>query len=101
MPAAVSTQRILVKARSGLDGAAFSLGGSPITFQAELLFESIGRGSAFGAVPDKTWYVLTPAIALDEPNIWDLCHSLVRDGFGVAAGAPEFAERLSATLARG
>ena len=93
MPAAVSTQRIVVKARSGLDEAVFSLGGPPITFQAEPLFESIRcGGGAFGVVPGKTCYLLKLAIALDEANIWDLCHSVVRDGFGVAAGAPGFAE---------
>lgn len=81
MPAAASTQRILVKARSG---------GSPITFEAEPLFESIGRGDAFGAVPGKTWYMLKPAIAISRT--WDLCHPVVRDGFGAAAGRPEFAE---------
>jgi hypothetical protein len=69
MPAAASAQHILVKARSGLDGAAFSLGGSPITFEAEPLFESIGRGDVFGAVLSKTWYVSKPAIAPDESNL--------------------------------
>jgi len=92
MVTAASTQRILVKARSGLVRAAFSLGGSSVDFEAEPLFESIGSGDAFGADLGKRWYVLTPPIALDEPNVWDLCHSLMRDGFGVSDAAPEFAE---------
>jgi hypothetical protein len=74
----VFAQRILIKARSYLEGAAFSLGGAPVTFEAKPLFKSIGCGAIFRTAPDRTWYVMTPAIALDEPNIWDVCHSLVR-----------------------
>lgn len=69
MPTAASTQRILVKAGSGLERVAFSLGDSSIDFEAEPLFESIGRGDAFDADSGKTWYVLTPPIALGEPNV--------------------------------
>ena len=69
-----------------------SLGGSLVDFQAEPLFESIGSGNALGADLDKRWYVLTPPIALDEPNVWDLCHSLMQGSFGIADIAPEFAE---------
>ena len=36
--------------------------------------------------------MMTPAIALEESNMWDVCHSLVRDGVGAASGAPQFAE---------
>src|SRR5271166_2753928 len=92
MPEKTSVQRILVKAQPGLDGANFALGGSSITFEAEPLFQSIGQSGALGAAPSRTWYVLKPSIALDQPNIWDLCHSLVQNGFGVAVGTPEFAE---------
>jgi hypothetical protein len=49
MPTAASTQRILIKARSGLNQVAFFLGGSSVDFEAEPLFESIGRGDTFGA----------------------------------------------------
>ena len=92
MQTAASAQRILVKARPGLDRVASSLGGSSIDFEAGSLFESVGRVDAFGVESGKPWYVRPPAIAFDEPNVWDLCHSVMREGFGVPKGTPEFAE---------
>ncbi|MBV9998456.1 MAG: hypothetical protein JO015_04995 [Verrucomicrobia bacterium] len=88
-----STQYILVKGQPGLKETRFALGPSSVNFKAEPLFRSIGQEGALGAAAaDKTWYAFEPSVPVDQPNLWNLCHSRVQNGLGVADGAIEFAE---------
>ena len=85
--------RILVKAAPGLAVSRLSFGAAPVEFKATRLFESIDAQPALGAAAGEVWHVLTPPLGFAEANGWDICHSLMRDGFGVAgAPAPAFAE---------
>ncbi|HTO85524.1 MAG TPA: S8 family serine peptidase, partial [Methylomirabilota bacterium] len=86
-------QRILVKAAPGLSDKKLTLGTAAAAFEVEPLFTSIGAHSALGATADDVWYLLKPVVAADGKKPWDLCHDLMRDGFGLAgAPAPKFAE---------
>ena len=85
--------RILVKAKPGLPVAQLTFGAAAVPFAATPLFRSIGPPPGLGAAAGDVWQILTPAAALEGENSWDICHSLLRQGFGVAgAGAPAFAE---------
>src|SRR5258708_15583763 len=86
-------QRILVKAARGLAATGMTFGAGAVAFKATPLFSSIGQQPALGAAAGEVWYVLTPPQGFAEENIWDLCHSVMQQGFGVAgASAPVFAE---------
>jgi len=86
-------QRVLVKAAPGLAVSRLSFGAAPVEFKATRLFESIEAQPALGAAAGEVWHILTPPLGFAEANGWDICHSLMRDGFGVAgAPAPAFAE---------
>ena len=87
-------QRILVKAAPGLSETKLTFGAAAVSFEVEPLFKSIGSQSAFGAAADDVWYVLKPKEAVDDQkNPWDVCHQLMKDGFGIAGpAAPKFAE---------
>src|SRR3954471_16727370 len=85
--------RILVKAAPGLAVSRLSFGAAPVEFKATRLFESIDAQPALGAAAGEVWHVLTPPPGFVEANGWDICHSLMRDGFGLAGAlAPAFAE---------
>src|SRR5579859_3310989 len=85
--------RILVKAGPGLSETKLTFGAASVPFDVERLFTSIGSPSALGATAADVWYVLKPKIELDGENPWDVCHSLLQQGFGVAgAPPPKFAE---------
>src|SRR6516164_721342 len=89
----MKTPRILVKAASGLSSARLSFGATPVTFTVTPLFKSIAPRKAAGATAAATWQILTPPPGFAEANAWDVCHSLLQQGFGVAGvPAPEFAE---------
>ncbi len=90
MPIAIDAPRILVKTRAGLPTEPMALGAAAQRFTATPLFQSIGQGQ--GIVASSAWYVLSPATSLDGGNPWDLCHTLLQGGFGVAGPAAEFAE---------
>jgi Subtilase family len=86
-------QRILVKAAPGLTATQLTFGAAAVPFKATPLFSSIGQQPALGAAASEVWYVLAPPQGFAEENVWDLCHSVVQQGFGVAgASAPVFAE---------
>jgi hypothetical protein len=83
--------RILVKAAPGLSSARLVLGSRPVAFTLTPLFQSIAPPKTVG--PTSIWHILSAAAEFGEENPWDVCHSLPRQGFGVAgAPAPEFAE---------
>jgi hypothetical protein len=89
----MKTPRILVKAAPGLSSARLSFGATPVTFTVTPLFKSIAPPKAPGATAANTWQILTPPPGFAEENVWDVCHSLLQQGFGVAGvPAPEFAE---------
>src|SRR4051812_21797497 len=91
--ALMATRGILVKAAPGLSAATLTFGAAPVTFAATPLFKSITPTPALGAAAANVWQVLTPEPGFAEENPWDVCHSLLQQGFGVAgAAAPEFAE---------
>lgn len=85
--------RILVKAAPGLATSRLSFGAAPVQFTATRLFESIDAQPGLGAASGEVWHLLTPPSDLGDVNGWDVCHSLMQQGFGVAgAAAPAFAE---------
>jgi hypothetical protein len=89
----MKTPRILVKAAPGLSSVRFSFGATPVTFTITPLFKSIAWPTALGATAANTWQILTSPPGFAEENAWDVCHSLLQQGFGIAGvPAPEFAE---------
>jgi subtilisin family serine protease len=89
----MAVQRILVKAPPGLSSPQMRFGAAPVTFSVSPLFKSIDRQPGLGAAAAYVWQILTPASELTEENSWDICHSLLQQGFGIAgASAPKFAE---------
>src|SRR5262245_11304815 len=84
--------RILVKAAPGLAGKTLTFGAAGGSVTVSRLFDSIGARPALGATADDVWYVLTPPPATAEENPWDVCHTLLQQGFGVAGASPKFAE---------
>ena len=86
----MATNRILVKAAVAPQAARLSFGAAPVDFTVAPLFRSIGQ---LGAARGDVWHTLTAPAPLSDANAWDVCHSLVRDGFGVAgSSAVTFAE---------
>ena len=93
MPSGNQRARILVKTRPGVSSATLALGADRVDVRLEPLFASIGREQAQGLTPVGVWHVVTAEAGFGEPNSWDICHSLLAKGFGIAgAPAPEFAE---------
>ena len=89
----MARQRILIKAIPGLPSARLTFGAAAVNFTVSPLFKSIGPQPALGAAAADVWQVLTPTADISEQNAWDICHSLLQEGFGVAgAAAPKFAE---------
>ena len=84
---------LLVKAAPGLSAARLTFGAAPVNFASAPLFKSILPTPALGAAAANVWQILTPQAGFAEENPWDVCHSLLQQGFGVAGtSAPEFAE---------
>jgi hypothetical protein len=89
----MAVQRILVKAPPGLPSAQMRFGAAPVTFGVSPLFKSIDQQPGLGAAAADVWQILTPPMQLTEEDSWDICHSLLQQGFGIAgAAAPKFAE---------
>src|SRR6202012_5980598 len=85
-------QRILIKAAPGLSEQKLTFGAAAEPFKVEPLYKSIGAQGGLGAAAADIWYVATPPAEAAAQNPWDLCHALVKQGFGVAGTAPTFAE---------
>src|SRR5258708_28716880 len=89
----MATQRILIKAAPGLASAQLTFGAAAVNFTVSPLFKSIGQAPTLGAAAADVWQILTPAAELSNQKAWDICHSLLQQGFGIAgAPAPKFAE---------
>jgi Subtilase family len=86
-------QRILIKAAPGLSETRMTFGAAGAPTEIRPLFPSIDAQPTFGAAAGDVWYILTPPPAIAEQNAWDICHSLLEEGLGIAGGfAPKFAE---------
>ena len=86
-------QRILVKAAPGFSAPQLIFGTSTATFAATRLFQSIDSQPTLGAAGGEVWHILTPPPGFAEANAWDVCHSLIQQGLGVAGSpGPTFAE---------
>jgi hypothetical protein len=85
--------RLLVKMTNTPGKVALSLQAAAIDFEIEPLFRTIGRGRSLAATNTPQWHILSPTNFEDEVNAWDVCHQLVRSGFGISGvDVPEFAE---------
>ena len=86
--------RLLVRMASAPHKAAFTMDGAhEIDFNFEPLFTSIRPEPSLGLAAGAAWYQMSAGALGSEVNAWDLCHSLTRQGFGIAGmSTPEFAE---------
>jgi hypothetical protein len=94
MFAITRTPRLLVKLREAPARVSFADNDRLLTVDLERLFKSIrAEQHVLGATANSEWYVMSAAQGAAEVNAWDVCHHLVRQGFGVAGmPAAEFAE---------
>jgi hypothetical protein len=79
------TPRLLVKLPAAPGQASFKFRDDYFNVSFERLFDSIRpatAGLAAGPVPE--WYVMAATEPAGELNMWDLCHHVVTQGFGVA-----------------
>src|SRR5580704_2052184 len=82
--------RLLVKARPVPAGTAFAVGNVP--FALHPLFPT-PPVTAMAAVAAPQWHITDIPNGVGEADLWDLCHNLQTQGFGIAGSAPvEFAE---------
>jgi hypothetical protein len=94
MLAVTRTPRVLVKLSGAPGKAVFRFGNIGLDVQFERLYKSIRPGpSVSGAASQPEWHIMTQGSSGAEMNSWDLCHSLVTNGFGIAGvAAADFAE---------
>jgi subtilisin family serine protease len=87
----VNCQRFLVLMPPPPKGSTLSVDGV-VTLEVERLFNSI-QPAQLGISPSAVWHVVTTPLAVGSLNPWDVCHSIVQQGFGLdASAAPTFAE---------
>ncbi len=83
--------RLLVKAAQMPAGAVFKVGKVPFTLRP--LFPRTPRADAIGAAPAMEWHLTDIPTDIDEADLWDLCHQLQTNDFGIAGSSKvEFAE---------
>lgn len=90
MAEAGDARRLLVKTTAAIAGQRLALGATGAEYSVEPLFESIGQQPGLGIASGATWHVLSTDD--DSGNPWDLCHSMLAGGLGIAAAPVEFAE---------
>ncbi|MRG58161.1 S8 family serine peptidase [Phyllobacterium sp. SYP-B3895] len=90
MVEAAKQRRILVKTTAAIGGQRLTFGAAGAEFSVEPLFRSIGQQHGLGIAGAAAWHVLSTDD--DSGNPWDLCHSMVTGGLGIAGTAVEFAE---------
>ncbi|ACK86387.1 peptidase S8 and S53 subtilisin kexin sedolisin (plasmid) [Methylorubrum extorquens CM4] len=80
--------RILVKAHALPAQVRMALGANKLRLGATPLFTSIGEAApGLGIAAGPRWFVVeADPLAISGENAWDLCHSLVADGLGLAGG---------------
>jgi hypothetical protein len=87
----VNGQQFLVLMPPPPGGASLSIGGVT-TVEIEPLFASI-QPPQLGISSNATWHVVKTPLPVGTQNPWDVCHSIVQQGFGLGpAAAPVFAE---------
>ncbi|HTM47732.1 MAG TPA: S8 family serine peptidase, partial [Bryobacteraceae bacterium] len=85
--------RVLARIPAAPPRATLTYGNTSLSASFDRLFDSIrpSLGPAASAAPE--WHIVGVDQAAQEINAWDLCHSLVRSGFGIAGmPAAQFAE---------
>src|SRR5437879_4219943 len=94
MIAITRTPRLLVKLPAAPAQASFQFGNKPLEVRFERLFDSIRpAAAALAAAPASEWHIMAADTPRGEVNAWDLCHHVVRSGFGVTGlAAAQFAE---------
>ncbi|MBS0476236.1 MAG: peptidase S8, partial [Proteobacteria bacterium] len=86
-------QRFLVKMPVVAPNASLSLAGQAAVLRARPLFGSITEPRVASLAARSIWHIVEAPVALDAGNPWDVCHSMVTQGLGLAGGVrPEFAE---------
>jgi len=77
--------RLLVKMLPIPEEAAFAFDSKPLKVKFEPLFRSIrSTTQGLGIADQPQWHMMFATQASAETNVWDLCHHLVTQGFGVA-----------------
>jgi subtilisin family serine protease len=84
-----SARSILIKSGPLPAGASFAAAGKSFTVRP--LFRSIGQSNGVGVASSATQWHIISAPNLDDAHLWDVCHSLLNGGLGVAGGV-DFAE---------
>ena len=94
MLAVTRSPRVLVKLSGAPAKAVLRFGNMGLDVQFERLYKSIRpRPSVLGAAAQSEWHIMAQGSSGAEVNSWDLCHSCVTNGFGIAGvGAADFAE---------
>ncbi|KAI5912185.1 S8 family serine peptidase [Thauera sp. 2A1] len=86
-------QRFLVKMPVVAPNTSLSLAGQAAVLRARPLFGSITEPRTASVAAPSIWHIVEAPVALDMGNAWDVCHSMVTQGLGLAGGVrPEFAE---------
>jgi Subtilase family len=84
--------QLLVKATGPLSSKPLKLGlKSEIAFKSRPLFKSIGVGG-LGAAAASNWHLVETDLPAPGVSQWELCHAMMRQGAGIAAGAVEIVE---------
>jgi hypothetical protein len=84
--------RLLVKMNAPPKGAALSLQGQDFTV-APLFLSIQATTSGPGIAPSAQWHILAREDGGEVSTPWNLCHEIMRQGFGISgAPPPEFAE---------
>jgi hypothetical protein len=85
--------RLLVKTASAPERAKLSFGPARFEVRVGPLFGAAKAAREHEGAARPKWHSVKALAADDEVNAWDLCHHLVRNGFGVEGlDAPVFAE---------
>ena len=84
---------LLVKTTALPQTQAFAVAGVGTGIIAEPLFRSVPPTPGMGVAAPSSWWKLKVPNTGGAGHSWDMCHELVRGGFGIAgAAAAEFAE---------
>lgn len=93
MHAITSQPRLIVKIPAAPERLRLSFGTARFELRIEPLFRVTVDTRESQRTTFPKWHSVKALVADDEVNTWDLCHHLVRNGFGIeGVGAPSFAE---------
>jgi hypothetical protein len=89
---------LLVKAKLTPSKFTLRMGEGPANFAVEPLFSSIDssaslHGMSVDGAQGATWHLIRAPLMASPQAVWDSCHALLAEGFGVSGAAgPEFVE---------